>query len=82
MRKSAVIKFANTNFYIPTTNTAAQGVGVTDPAERLTIQPGLTVEGNPTSNVSLTIPYADIEADDDYGFVQVITNLTSEEDIT
>jgi hypothetical protein len=82
VRKSAIIKFANTNFYIPTTNTAAQGVGITDPAERLTIQPGLTVDGEPTSNASLTVPYADIEVDDDYGFVEVITNLISEEDIT
>jgi hypothetical protein len=82
VRKSAIIKFANTNFYIPTTNTAAQGVGITGVAERVTIQPGLTSNGQPTSNVSLTVPYANIEVDDDYGFVEVITNLISEEDIT
>ena len=51
-------------------------------AERVTIQPGLTSNGQPTSNASLTVPYADIEVDDDYGFVEVITNLISEEDIT
>jgi len=82
VRKAAIIKFANTTFYIPTTNTVAEGIGITDPAARVTIQPGLTVTGDPTSNVSLTIPYADIEATDDYGFVEVITDLISEENIT
>ena len=79
VRKSAIIKFANTNFYIPTTNTAAQGVGITNVAERVTVQPGLLANGSPTSNVNATIPYADIEVTDDYGYVDVIYNLGSEE---
>lgn len=79
VRSGAIIKFSNTNFYVPSTNTAAQGVGVTDVIERLTIQPGLTSSGQPTSNASLTIPYAEIEVTDDYGYVDQIYNLGSEE---
>lgn len=33
--------------------------------------PGLTSNGQPTSNSSLTIPYSQIDWDDDYGFVVV-----------
>lgn len=68
VREGKIIKFTNTVFYV------AQGdikdaVGNTDPATYVTIQPGLTANGEPTSNASLSIPVSDIEADDDFGFV-------------
>ena len=80
VKSSGIIKFIKTNFYIPTTNTAAEGVGVTPLAERITIQPGLDANGNPITyygqpNTNLgTLPYAEIEADDDYGFITMIYN--------
>lgn len=76
VRKSGIIKFINTTFYIPSVADGhlADAVGVTDPSERVTIQPGLTVDGKPTNDINLTIPYNEIEASDDYGFVTQIYN--------
>lgn len=76
VRKSGIIKFANTTFYIPSVpdGKLSDAVGVTTPAERITIQPGLTSQGNPTSNINETINYQEIEASDDYGFVTLIYN--------
>ena len=34
-----------------------------------TIRPGLTAGGDPTTDITLTIPYLDIDATDDYGFI-------------
>lgn len=37
--------------------------------EETIIIPGLTVDGNPTTDINETIPYLDIEPDDDYGVI-------------
>ena len=76
VRKSNVIKFTNTTFYMPNVpdGQLAMAVGNTPKSEHVTVQPGLTVTGQPTSNIQLTIPYSEIEADNDYGFVTQIYN--------
>lgn len=74
VRKGGVIKFAKSNFYIPASEFAADGVGITPIAERVTVQPGLTANGQPTTNINETIPYSQIEVDDDYGFITMIYN--------
>lgn len=38
--------------------------------ERVIITPGLTPQGTPTSDKSESIPYKDIDAEDDYGYVE------------
>lgn len=68
-RLQPIIKFANTSFYVPTGSTAAEGIGVTTPIDRVTVRPGLTANGLPTSNLALSIPLADIEATDDFGYI-------------
>ena len=68
-KNGGIIKTAITNLYTPSTNTAAQGVGITDISEIVTVKPGLTASGEPTSNAELSIPVADIKATDDYGFI-------------
>lgn len=75
IKKSKVIKFSNTEFYIPTTNTAAEGVGVTDPTLRVDIKPGLTANGTPTSNAAASVDYLEIDASEDYGYITVKTDL-------
>ena len=81
IKSSGIIKFIRTQFYIPSTNTAAQGRGITPMAEKVTIQPGLDANGNPINyygqpNNSLgTLPYTEINADDDYGFITQIYNF-------
>jgi hypothetical protein len=64
-----VIKFVDVRLYQPFTNTAAEGVGISTAVDRVTTQPGLTANGEPTSNVALSIPYQDIQATDDYGII-------------
>lgn len=69
IKSHPVIKFVDVRLYQPSTNTAAEGVGITDPVDRVTTQPGLTANGEPTSNAALTIPWQDINASDDYGII-------------
>ncbi len=43
-------------------------VGITKPSDRVTIQPGQLANGQPTSNLTLTIPYDNIVAGSDFGY--------------
>lgn len=73
VKEGKVIKFANTNFYIATTDQIRNSVNNLDPTLTVQIQPGLTANGTPTSNSASSIPVSDIEADDDFGYVIDIT---------
>ena len=74
VKTTKVIKFANTQFFIPPdTATSITDVDSTNPTAIIHIQPGLTANGQPTSNSSLSIPVDEILATDDYGFVIDIT---------
>jgi len=53
-------------------------VGVTDVAERVTIRPGLTANGTPTSNVAESVALTEIEADDDFGYCISIDTIITE----
>ena len=62
-----IIKFANTNLYSSlTANTAV---------ERVIVQPGLTANGTPTTDINVTVPYANINIDDDWAYIVRIENL-------
>lgn len=67
-----VIKFANVNFYAPTVVSLTSAVGNSTPIDRVTSQPGLTANGEPTTNVSLTIPYQQINADDNWDYINIV----------
>lgn len=72
VKTAKVIKYANTQFYIPPSDaTSIRDVDSED--VRIHIQPGLTANGQPTSNASLSIAVNEILATDDYGFVIDIT---------
>ena len=64
---SGLIKRSIVNF--------ASDMPIADPAERVTITPGLTADGKPTSNTALSVNINDIDAEDDYGFAKTITEL-------
>lgn len=66
---NGLIKQVHVNFRTPTTNTAAEGVGITPVAEHIYEQVGLTANGQPTSNASLSIPISEINITDDWGTV-------------
>jgi hypothetical protein len=63
-----VIKFATTNLY------AAFDQANSDIT--ITVQPGLTANGEPTTDINETIPYAQINEDDDWGFIVQIEDNT------
>lgn len=56
-----VIKFIDVGLYdsLTAANTAVD----------ITIQPGLTANGTPSTDIANTIPYIDINADDDWGII-------------
>jgi hypothetical protein len=82
VKKSGIIKFINTNFYIPTVadGKLSTAVGETPIAEKVTVQPGLDANANPINyfggpnNSTGTIAYSLIEADDEYGYITMIYN--------
>jgi hypothetical protein len=80
VKSAGVIKFVKMNFYTPSVpdGTIANVVGTLPVVERVTVQPGLTANGLPTSNINETVAYTEISIDDDYGF---ITQIYDEEDL-
>lgn len=76
VKTTRVIKYANTQFFVPdvATGQLPSAVGNSSPVAYIQIQPGLLANGSPTSNSSLSIPVADIIASDDFGFVIDITD--------
>ena len=80
IKKSGVIKFANTTFYLPSVpdGELSKAVGITDPSERVTVRPGLTSDGKPTSKLEDSVALNEIEADDDFGFIITTENLINE----
>lgn len=59
--KRKIIQFANTSIYSSMT--------ATKQAVDLTVQPGLTANGAPTTNIAQTIPYQQIAIDDDWAYI-------------
>lgn len=75
VKTAKVIKYSNTQFFVPDASDELQNaVGNSSAVAYIQIQPGLTANGQPTSNSSLSIPVADIVATDDFGFVINITD--------
>jgi len=59
--ESKIIKLATVNLYADTT--ANSGIVTT------AVRPGLTADGEPTSNVALSVALSQIDEDDNYGFI-------------
>lgn len=70
IKKSAIIKYANTVFYVPGATTNIEDAPGETPYHHYTIiTPGLTANGQPTSNAAASISPLEIEVDDDFGYV-------------
>jgi hypothetical protein len=80
IKKTGIIKFANTNFYIPKVadGELQSAVGITDVSERITVRPGLLANGSPTSNVNASVALTEIEATDDFGYCVSIDTIITE----
>ena len=81
-KDSNIIKFAKVNFYTPSVPDGKlhDAVGKTPVAERVTVQPGLTANGEPTSDITKTIPYREIDVNDDFGYITQIYNTDEIDD--
>lgn len=71
VRKKPVIKIAETNLKLSVD--PQNFVANTPNTVHIETKPGLTANGQPTSNASLSIDYTEIDANDDYGFITTIT---------
>jgi len=78
IKTQKTIKFTNTAFYTPSVpdGQLSTAVGNTMAVTYTTIQPGLTANGQPTSNAALSIDPNLIIASDDYGYVIDTEDLT------
>ncbi len=82
VQKSGIIKRIQLNFKIPSGDgpVKIEDIGHTPTQEILTITPGLTSDGKPTTDPLESIPYYEISAEDDYGFCKDITNIIDPEE--
>lgn len=62
-----IIKFIDVNSY--------SSLDATLPVAQVNIQPGLTANGQPTTDITQTVPYADINIDDDWAYIVQIEDL-------
>ena len=82
VKTGAIILFANTVLYSPdannynTSNSISAAVGFTSPALYETILPGLTANGQPTSNAAQSIAANLISATSDFGYISNTFNLS------
>jgi hypothetical protein len=49
----------------------------TTPLEIVTVQPGLMANGSPTTDISQTVPYANINFDDDWAYITQIEDYVA-----
>jgi hypothetical protein len=71
-KKSKLIKHAETVFRFPE-DVATGNTDSTSNTIVVTSRPGLTANGEPTTNTALSISYEDIISTDDYGIINTIT---------
>ena len=77
IKSNSVILFTNTRFYTPTVpdGSLPDAVGNSNVVSYITIQPGLTPNGQPTSNSHLTVDAYSIKATDDFGYITTIDSI-------
>jgi hypothetical protein len=70
IKKTAIIKYANTAFYVPSSATNIEDApGEVSYYNYTVITPGMLANGSPTSNGAASISPLLIEVDDDFGYV-------------
>jgi hypothetical protein len=69
-RRAEIIKDIDVNIRIPASDATPMVANtLVTPAVTINIQPGLQANGSPTSNAALSVPFSDIDKDDNYGFL-------------
>jgi hypothetical protein len=67
VREPKIIKMSTVNLY--------PSFDANSTPESIVIIPGLTANGEPTSNIAQTIPYSQIDENDNYGYIVTITGV-------
>ena len=83
IKKTGIIKIANTSFYIANTTPIRDSVGNVDVAERLIIWPGLNANGEavnydgpaPAPEELGALPYTEVEANDAFGYIETYESV-------
>jgi hypothetical protein len=68
-KDSKIINTAIMNLFVPDGLTITESMANGTPAETLTVYPGLTANGDPTSNSAESVVRTDINASDNYGYI-------------
>ena len=70
MKESGVITLADVNFFeVNSFDPIDSAVGVAENGSSITVKPGLTANGQPTSNAQLSVDRSAISATDNYGYI-------------
>jgi hypothetical protein len=77
IKTTPIIKYAIVNYYTPEApdGSLQDAIGVANAVSQTIDQPGLTANGQPTSNVAASIPVSQIQVTDDYGYVITKTDF-------
>ena len=62
------IKFIDVQLFIANTTPTKNSVGQVPVVAQIITEPGMDANGNPTSNLAVTVPYNQISVNSDYGF--------------
>ena len=80
-KKQGVIKLANVNIHDSTLFTDINdSVGLTDPSSRVTVYPGQTANGEPTTDANNTVDKSEITADESFGYIVEFSGPLSPEE--
>lgn len=81
IKRTGIIKIANTTFYIANTADIRDSVNNVKPAERIILSPGMDANGNPITFYgprpanTATVPYTEIDEDDDWGLIHEFESI-------
>lgn len=68
--RQGIIKRVQVDLYIPDGELSAESMAESPWASRIVVKPGLTANGTPTTDANSSIPYKDINPDDNWDFVE------------
>lgn len=78
-KSKKVIKFAYTNIYDAYSNTIKDSIGVTEKDVEILVEPGMTSNNTPTTDINQTISPLLIEKDDDWDYITQIREYVNEQ---
>lgn len=76
IKRQSIIKLANVNFYDSTAyDDIADSINEAERIDNILVYPGLTANGEPSTDPANTIPYANISSTDDWGYIVEVSGI-------